>query len=252
MTRSIIAVVLSVGIATVASGCATNKFVREQLGATEAKIADRVDTQETKLRDMSDRTGANTQAIEAAGQQLKAFDTRLEDVSGMATDAKTSAADAKQQADSVANALRDTRGEFNQKMANRNRYSTLETISVFFDFNRADLKDQGMTSRRRSRPTRMRCWSSEASPMRAGATATTTSSRASAWTPWCATWCSVTRSSSGESTPSAWARRRGPRGTGRRRRAGASTSACSRHRADRAHRGRDCSFVTGSGDAPVR
>jgi len=145
MTRSIIAVVLSVGIATVASGCATNKFVREQLGATEAKIADRVDTQETKLRDMSDRTGANTQAIEAAGQQLKAFDTRLEDVSGMATDAKTSAADAKQQADSVANALRDTRGEFNQKMANRNRYSTLETISVFFDFNRADLKDQGMT-----------------------------------------------------------------------------------------------------------
>lgn len=145
MTRSIIAVVLSVGIATVASGCATEKFVREQLGATEAKIADRVDTQETKLRDMSDRTGANTQAIEAAGQQLKAFDTRLEDVSGMATDAKTSAADAKQQADSVANALRDTRGEFNQKMANRNRYSTLETISVFFDFNRADLKDQGMT-----------------------------------------------------------------------------------------------------------
>src|SRR5262249_48965336 len=109
MTRSITAVSLFIGIAVVVSGCATKKFVREQVGVSEAKMSDRVDTQETKLRDMSDRTGANTQAIEATGQQLKAFDTRLEEVGGVAADAKTTAADAKQQADSAANGLRDTR-----------------------------------------------------------------------------------------------------------------------------------------------
>ena len=145
MKRPITLVLLTVGLVVLASGCATNKFVREQVGATETKITQRVATQESQLRDTTDKTGKNTQAIEATGQRLQTFDTRLGEVGTVANDAKTGAADAKQQVESVSNSLRVTQTEFSQRWANRNQYSAMETISVFFDFNRADLKDQGMT-----------------------------------------------------------------------------------------------------------
>jgi outer membrane protein OmpA-like peptidoglycan-associated protein len=145
MKRPIIVLVLSVGFLVLASGCATKKFVREQVGATETKITQRVDTQEMQLRDTTDKTGKNTQAIDAAGQRLQTLDSRVGEVGTIANDAKTGAGDAKQQAESVGNSLRETRTEFTQRWANRNQYSPLETISVFFDFNRADLKDQGMS-----------------------------------------------------------------------------------------------------------
>jgi OmpA-OmpF porin, OOP family len=145
MKRPITLVLLTVGLVVLASGCATKKFVREQVGATETKITQRVDTQESQLRDTADKTGKNTQALEAAGQRLQTFDTRLGEVGTLANDAKTGAADAKQQVESVSNSLRVTQTEFSQRWTNRNQYSPMDTVSVFFDFNKADLKDQGMT-----------------------------------------------------------------------------------------------------------
>jgi outer membrane protein OmpA-like peptidoglycan-associated protein len=131
-------------IAVLAPGCATKKFVREQVGATEAKIGQRVDTQETRLRETSDKTAANSGAIDAAGQRIQAVDTRVTEVGGVATDAKGLAGDAKQRAESVANALHETETQFTQRFANRNKYSTLETKTIYFDFNKADLRDEGV------------------------------------------------------------------------------------------------------------
>lgn len=119
------------------SACATRGYVREQVGSTETRLAQKVDTQDAKLRETADRTAANTQAIESAGQRLQGLDSRVGEASALA-------ADAKREATAVANAQREAEAAFNQRFANRNRYSVIDTKTIYFDFNKADLRDEGI------------------------------------------------------------------------------------------------------------
>jgi outer membrane protein OmpA-like peptidoglycan-associated protein len=54
------------------------------------------------------------------------------------------ASDAKKDAAAVAAAQRDSEAAFTQRLANRNKYAMVDTKLVYFDFNRADLRDEGM------------------------------------------------------------------------------------------------------------
>ncbi len=135
--RQLAALVLCGGVGVLLSACATKGFVREQIGTTETRITQRVDSTETKLRETSDRTSSNTQALEAAGQRLQSLDGRLGEVGTLASDAKKDAAQ-------VAAAQKEAETAFNQRFANRNKYAMVETKSVFFDFNKADLRDEGI------------------------------------------------------------------------------------------------------------
>jgi outer membrane protein OmpA-like peptidoglycan-associated protein len=138
MKRPMAVLILCCATAVLVSACATKKFVREQVGATETKLGQRVDTQETELRQTSERTGANTQALEAANQRFQGVDSQLSEVSALAKDAR-------KEAGTVGDVLRETDTRLTQRFANRNKYSALETKSVYFDFNKADLRDEGMT-----------------------------------------------------------------------------------------------------------
>ena len=62
MNRQFAAIVLCGGVAVLASACATKGFVREQVGSTETRISQRVDTNETRLKE-------TTQAVETAGRR---------------------------------------------------------------------------------------------------------------------------------------------------------------------------------------
>ena len=137
MNGQVAAIVLCGGVAVLASACATKGFVREQVGTTETRITQRVDTQETRLRETADKTAANSQAIDATGQRLQGLDGRVTEVSTVANDAKKDAA-------AVATAQRDAEAVFTQRLANRNKYSMVDTKLVYFDFNKADLRDEGM------------------------------------------------------------------------------------------------------------
>jgi outer membrane protein OmpA-like peptidoglycan-associated protein len=130
MNRQVAAIVVVGGVAVLTSACATKGFVREHVGTTETRITQRVDTQETMLRETADKTAANAQALDAAGQ-------RLTEVGALASDAKKDAA-------AVAAAQRDSEAAFTQRLANRNKYAMVDTKLVYFDFNRADLRDEGM------------------------------------------------------------------------------------------------------------
>jgi outer membrane protein OmpA-like peptidoglycan-associated protein len=150
--------ILCGSIAVLAGACATKGFVREQVGSTETRLTDRVDTQETKLRETSDlthahaqaletqetklqeareRTETNTGAIESAGQRLEGLDTRVGETSALAGEAK-------KEAESAAAGVRDTESRLSERLANRNMYATLETKSIYFDFSKADLRDEGI------------------------------------------------------------------------------------------------------------
>ena len=141
MNRTVSVMVGCLGVAVLLSACATKGFVREQVGSTETKIGQRVDSTDAKLRETSDRTASNTQALESTGQRLTGIDAKVSEVGTLAGEAKKDAA-------SVAQAQKESESVFNQRFANRNKYAQVETKSVFFDFNKADLKDEGINELR--------------------------------------------------------------------------------------------------------
>ena len=141
MNRKVSVMLGCLGVAVLLSACATKGFVREQVGSSETKIGQRVDSTDAKLRETSDRTASNTQALESTGQRLTSIDAKVSEVGTLASEAKKDAA-------SVAQAQKESESVFNQRFANRNKYAQVETKSVFFDFNKADLKDEGISELR--------------------------------------------------------------------------------------------------------
>jgi hypothetical protein len=109
------------------SACATKGFVREQVGSSETRLGQKVDTQDAKLRETSDRTAANTQAIETTGQRVQGLDGRVQGLDGRVGEVSALAADAKREATAVGTAQRESETAFNQRFANRNKYSVVDT-----------------------------------------------------------------------------------------------------------------------------
>jgi outer membrane protein OmpA-like peptidoglycan-associated protein len=140
MKRAMVFIMLCGASAALVSGCATKKFVREQVGATEGRIGQRVDTQETELRQTAERTGANAQALEQTNQRLQGVDSRVQGVDSRVTEVSALATQAQRDANAAGEAVRAT----DQRFANRNKLTPLETRSVFFDFGKADVRDQAM------------------------------------------------------------------------------------------------------------
>lgn len=148
MKRAMVVLILCCATAVTASACATKKFVRTQVGETENRLGQRVDTQETEirtqqtelrtqqteLRQTAERTGANAQALEAANQHLQGVDQRLQGVDSRVSEVSALAKNAQEEAGAVA-----------QRFTNRNKYAALETKSVYFDFDKAQLRDEGIS-----------------------------------------------------------------------------------------------------------
>ena len=144
MTRPLAPVIL-VGVTMLGSACVTKDFVEQQMRATEAKLTqqatametrltERVDLQETRLRETADRVGAGRQAIDAARQQLKGLDTRVDEMSVLAAGVKTRAEDA-----------HDANARLSQRLAGRNSYRLVETRSLYFERDQADIRVQDIT-----------------------------------------------------------------------------------------------------------
>jgi outer membrane protein OmpA-like peptidoglycan-associated protein len=110
---------------------ATETKLTEQARATETKLTERIDVQETKLRETAEGVGASRQAIDAANQQLKGLDTRVDEVGVLATDAKTRA-----------EAAHDANGRLSQRLAGRNSYRLLETRFLYFEPDQAKIRNQ--------------------------------------------------------------------------------------------------------------
>lgn len=133
-------VMLCGGIALLASACATKEFVRTTVGTSETRLSQRVEGQETRLKETADRTMANSQAIDTSQKQIQTLDGKVGEVG-------TLAAEAKKQADSASEAVRDADSRLqalSTRVANRNKFAMVETKTVYFDFNKADLKDEGV------------------------------------------------------------------------------------------------------------
>jgi outer membrane protein OmpA-like peptidoglycan-associated protein len=144
MKRQVATLVLCGAIGVVAPACATKGFVREQVGGSETRLTQRVETQGAQLKDTTERVAATSQALDATGQRIQGLDTRVGGLDTRVNEVGTLASEAKKDAASVAEAQREAEAQLNQRFANRNKYTTVETKVVFFDFNKADLRDEGI------------------------------------------------------------------------------------------------------------
>jgi OOP family OmpA-OmpF porin len=114
------------------SGCATKKFVREEITASETKTNQKIDQESAKLSgQINELSALNKQLssrIEQVSDRASAADAKAEEAKGIGMDAKKEA--------ETANAgVVDLRAKFD----NRNNYAVVDTKTVYFDFNKANL-----------------------------------------------------------------------------------------------------------------
>lgn len=144
----------------VAAGCATKKFVREEIGRTEAKLAvdvGRVEgalTEErTRVSTLSDRLGETRTVAESAAQtaseasgQARAARSRAEEADARAAQAQARAEEAFTSAGQALTRASQTDARLTRLWANRHQRVPGDTVVVLFRFNRWDLDDRAETA----------------------------------------------------------------------------------------------------------
>jgi outer membrane protein OmpA-like peptidoglycan-associated protein len=84
--------------------------------------------------------------VQALGDQVGQVNGTATEAATQAREASTLARDARKTADDALAMAREVDGRLDQRWKNRSQYGVLETTSIYFDFNRADLKDEGITA----------------------------------------------------------------------------------------------------------
>lgn len=153
-------IVLVATLPVIAAGCATKKFVREEIGKTEAKVGADVGRVEgslseerTRVAALSGQLGETRTAVDTAGKRAEEAAGLAQTAQGRADDAVTRAAAAQARADEAngvaAQALtkaNDTDSRLTRLWTNRNKRIAGDTLAVLFRFNRSDLDDRAETS----------------------------------------------------------------------------------------------------------
>jgi outer membrane protein OmpA-like peptidoglycan-associated protein len=142
MRRPRALLILCTGLPIFASACATKGFVRDEVRATETRVADQFESQDTKLRETTERAAASRreidQEIDATGQRLQGLDARVGELD-------TTTSQAQRRADQATGIARDAEVRLSQRLADRNKYRLLESRFIYFESGRADIRDVGVS-----------------------------------------------------------------------------------------------------------
>lgn len=124
--------VVCLTVVLLVSGCATKKFVRQELATSESKLNQKMDQEHAKI-------GGQISELSALNKQLS---SRIEQVSDRAAaaqakaeEAKTIGTEAKGMAQTANAGVTELRSMFNA----RNNYVLSGSRTVYFDFDKADL-----------------------------------------------------------------------------------------------------------------
>ena len=153
--RSLAILVASLSLMTV--GCATKKFVREEVGKSEVKLGAEVGRVEGVVTEERARTAAANEQTKTAIQQVdsRAGDAttlartaqgRAEEGLSKATQAQTRADEAHATAGQAMTKADETGARLTRLWANRNQRVPGDTIAILFRFDRWELDDRGQTA----------------------------------------------------------------------------------------------------------
>lgn len=143
-----------------AAGCATKKFVREEVGKSEAKLGAEVGRVEGTLTQeqarttaLNDQLGQTKVAVQQADNRAVEATNLARTAQGRADEGLTKAGQAQARADEAhasatqANAKADETGaRLTRLWSNRNKRVPGESLAILFRFDRADLDDRGQTA----------------------------------------------------------------------------------------------------------
>jgi len=156
--RSLAILVASLSLVTV--GCATKKFVREEVGKSEAKLgADvgRVDgaltEEKTRTTALTDQLGQTKVAVQEADSRAgeaanlaRAAQGRADEGVTKATQAQTRADEAHTAAGQAMAKADETSSRLTRLWTNRNKRVPGDTVAILFRFDKWELDDRGQTA----------------------------------------------------------------------------------------------------------
>jgi outer membrane protein OmpA-like peptidoglycan-associated protein len=131
MRRQTVCLALCSSFTVLTAGCATEDFVQTQLGASESKLTQRADTQETKLRETETKLRETEAKLREAEAKLRDTADRADEVGALASDAQARAISA-----------HDAQARLAQRLADRNKFRLLDTSSIYFDSGKTDIRDR--------------------------------------------------------------------------------------------------------------
>jgi outer membrane protein OmpA-like peptidoglycan-associated protein len=117
--------------AVVLSGCATKKYVGQQ-----------VDPVQQKLNQVQQQQEATQKQLDTAETKISAAQEKADAADSKANEAAGQASALNKKTDQLSSDLSSTRNEFNDKIANLDNYKSVGDVTVLFQFNSAKLSDE--------------------------------------------------------------------------------------------------------------
>jgi outer membrane protein OmpA-like peptidoglycan-associated protein len=158
--RTRTAAILLAALSVAAAGCATKKFVREEVAKSEAKLGADVgrvegalSEEKTRTTALSDQLGQTRTAVQQADNRAgeaadlaKAAQSRAEEAGAKASQAQARADEAHTTAGQALAKADETGARLTRLWSNRNKRVPGEAVAILFRFDRWDLDDRGQTS----------------------------------------------------------------------------------------------------------
>jgi len=156
--RSLAILVAALSLTTV--GCATKKFVREEVGKSEAKLSADVGRVDTSLTEEKARTTALNDQLGQTKVAVQQVDTRATEATNLAktaqgradegvtkaTQAQTRADEANAAAGQAMAKADETSTRLTRLWANRNKRVPGDSVAILFRFDKWELDDRGQTA----------------------------------------------------------------------------------------------------------
>jgi len=127
--------ILLVLVTLTVSGCATKKYVKQQVDPVSGRVDELTEVtkrNENAIKDVDSRAQAGIQTVQ----------TRANEVDQKATAATQKAEEAQQMAQNNQSQISKVESNFNQRIGNIDSYKPADNASITFEFNSAELTDE--------------------------------------------------------------------------------------------------------------
>jgi len=135
MKKAPLAGVMLVLVILTVSGCATKKYVKQQVDPVSGRVDELTEVtkrNENAIKDVDSRAQAGIQTVQ----------TRANEVDQKATAATQKAEEAQQMAQNNQSQISKVETNFNQRIGNIDSYKPVDNASITFEFNSAELTDE--------------------------------------------------------------------------------------------------------------
>ena len=136
---------VAAGVVLLSYGCATKEFVQSEGRGLEARINQKIGAEREALAGAEARLKETTAGVEANRGRIDAIDARVAEVGVKADEAVTRAREAKAGAEKALSSVQELEVKVGRQIANRNKYTLVETKTLYFDFGKSQLKDAAIT-----------------------------------------------------------------------------------------------------------